>query len=145
MVEIDSDVLKALNEGYSPLGWEGDPRLYLAWNRDTSRMELWRNCEDGEHRLIIRGKPGQRVADMGLVLFLVQHDPRRGFDPHAEVKKANDARRKELDDAQYDKMGEAAERIYHGFQRDIGATLTGSTRDFMPLPAAPWKKDSDEG
>ena len=142
-IEIDSDLMKALNQGYAPLGWEGDPRLYLAWNRDTQRMELWRNCEDGEHRLIVRGKQGQRAADMNLVHFLVTHDPRRGHDPYEAVKNHNEAARKKLLDAQRDKMGEAAERLYHGFQKDIGATTTGLTRDYLPLPEAPWKKNKD--
>lgn len=141
MVEVDTDVIKALKEGYAPLGWEGDPSLFMAWNRQTQRMELWRNCEDGICRLIIRSRPGQRLVDMKLIQFLVQHDPRRGYDPVQDVQLQNAKRRKELADAQRDKMGEAAERLYHGFQKDVGATVTGTTRDFTPLPEAPWKKD----
>lgn len=142
IVEIDTEVQKALTEGYAPLGWEGDPRLFLAWNRGTQRMELWRNCEDGVCRLIVRSRPGQRVVDMNLVHFLVTHDPRRGYDPAADVLAANKQARRSAIDDQRDKMGEAAERLYWGLQKDIGHTVTGSTRDFMPLPEAPWKKDA---
>lgn len=144
IVEIDSDVMKALNEGYAPLGWEGDPRLYLAWNRQTLRMEMWRNCEDGVHRMIMQGRPGMRVVDMNIIHFLVTHDSRRGHDAAAEIIKHNEKVRKDAADAQRDKMSEAADRLYHGFQKDIGHHLTGSTKDYMPLPAAPWKEDKSE-
>lgn len=143
MFEMDSDLIDALHNGYSPLGWEGDPLLFLAWNRESQRIELWRHNlnRDGQPGLVMRSRPGVKVADMNIIRFLVEHDGRRGYDPAAEIKKHNDARRKELLDAQRDKMGEAAERLYHGFQKDLGHHLTGTTRDYMPLPEAPWKKD----
>jgi hypothetical protein len=145
MIEIDSGLIDALHNGYPPLGWEGDRNLFLAWNRQTQRMELWRHSDrgDGKAHLIMRSKPGVRVADMNIILFLVQHDTRRGYDPVKEYKEHNRKREADLMSAQRDKMGEAAERLYHGFQKDLGQHLTGSTRDFMPLPEAPWKKDKD--
>lgn len=145
MIEIDSDLIDALHNGYSPLGWEGDPLLFLAWNRQTQRMELWRHNlhRDGKAGLVMRGPVGGRVADMNIIRFLVEHDTRRGYDPVADYKAHNAKREKDLMDTQRDKMGEAAERLYYGFQKDIGQHLTGSTRDFMPLPEAPWKKDAN--
>lgn len=143
MIEIDSELIDALHNGYSPLGWEGDPLLFLAWNRATQRMELWRHNlhGDGKAGLIMRSKPGQRIADMNIIRFLVEHDTRRGYDPVKEIADHNAKVRKDHLDAQRDKMGEAADRLYHGFQKDIGQHLTGSTKDYMPLPEAPWKKD----
>lgn len=146
MIEIDSGLVDALHNGYAPLGWEGDPQLFLAWNRAEQRMELWRHNLDGTGKagLIMRGRPGMRVADMNIIKFLVTHDTRRGYDPVADYKAHNAKRNKDLQDAQRDKMGEAAERLYHGFQKDIGQHLTGSTWDFKSLPEAPWKKNSGD-
>lgn len=146
MFEIDSDLIDALHNGYAPLGWEGDPLLFLAWNRATQRIELWRHNlnRDGKPGLVMRSKPGQRTADMNLIRFLVEHDTRRGYDAAADIAKHNAKVRQDHLDAQRDKMGEAAERLYHGFQKDIGQHLTGSTKDFMPLPEAPWKKDKKD-
>lgn len=119
LVEIDSDVLRVLTQGDQTLGWEGDDRLYLAWNRQDQRIELWRNNEDGVHRMILRGPVGQRVADMRLVQFLLDHDPNRGFDPAASVRQHNIQVRKDNLAAQRDRTSEAAERLLWGFHRDL--------------------------
>lgn len=143
MIEIDSELVDALQNGYSPLGWEGDPLLFLAWNRQTQRMELWRHnlAGDGKAGLVMRGPVGGKVADMNIIRFLVEHDTRRGYDPAAEIRAHNDKVIADAKSVERDKMGEAAERLYHGFQKDMGHHLTGSTKDYMPLPEAPWKKD----
>lgn len=145
IVEIDSELVDALQNGYPPLGWEGDPLLFLAYNRADDRIELWRHNlnRDGRPGLVMRSKPGQRVADMNLIRFLLENDTRRN-DVVANIQKHNDKVRKDAADAQRDKMEEAADRLYHGFQKDIGHHLTGSSRDLMPLPEAPWKKNSNE-
>lgn len=142
MIEIDSDLIDALHNGDATYGWEGDPLLFLAWNRDTQRMELWRHNlnRDGKDGLIMRGPAGGRVADMNIIKFLVDHDTRR-VDVVAGITKHNAQVKKDHAAAQRDKMGEAADRLYHGLQKDIGAHLTGSTRDLTPLPEAPWKKN----
>lgn len=144
MVEIDSDLIDALHNGYAPLGWEGDPLLFLAWNRQTQRMELWRHNlhGDGQAGLIMRSKPGQRTADMNIIRFLVDHDTRR-HNVVEDMFKHNEQVRQDQLATTRDKMGEAADRLYHGFQKDIGHHLTGSTKDYMPLPEAPWKKNKD--
>lgn len=142
IVEIDSDLLDALQNGYAPLGWEGDPQLFLAYNRADDRIELWRHNlnRDGRPGMVMRSAPGQRTADMNLIQRLLDHDTRR-TDVVANMQAHNAKVKKDAADLQRDKMGEAADRLYHGFQKDIGAHLTGSTRDYMPLPEAPWKKD----
>lgn len=144
MVEIDSGVVDALQNGYAPLGWEGNRNLFLAWNRLTQRMELWLKGDNGMCHLIMQGPPGGRVVDMNIIKFLVEHDTRRGYDPYKEIAEHNHKVREKHLDEQRDKMGEAAERLYYGFQKDIGQHLTGSTKDYMPLPEAPWKKDKSE-
>lgn len=117
---MDSGLIDALHKGYPPLGWEGDPNLFLAWNRQTQRMELWRwnDVYQGKASLIMRSKPGMRVADMNIIHFLVQHDTRRGYDPVADIQKHNAATRKAHLETQRDKMGEAADRVLHGFLKD---------------------------
>lgn len=144
IVEIDSELLDALQNGYPTLGWDGDPLLFLAYNRATDRIEVWRHNlnRDGKPGLVMQSKPGQRIADMNIIKVLMDHDTRR-TDVAANIQKHNDKVRKDQLDAQRDKMGDAAERLYHGFQTDIGHHLTGSTRDFHPLPDAPWKADNE--
>lgn len=142
IVEIDSELVDALQNGYPPLGWEGDPLLFLAYNRADDRIELWRHNlnRDGKPGMIMRSKPGQRVADMNLIRFLIEHDTRRN-DVAADIAKHNAKVKSDHAAAQRDKMEEAADRLRHAFQKDIGQHVTGDTRDVMPLPEAPWKKD----
>ena len=144
IVEIDSELLDALQNGYSPFGWEGDPLLFLAYNRATDRIEVWRHNlnRDGKPGLVMQSKPGQRIADMNIIKVLMAHDTRR-VDVVSDMQKHNAKVRADHVSDQRDKMGEAADRLRHAFQKDIGQHLTGDTRDFTPLPEAPWKKNQD--
>ena len=142
IVEIDSDLVDALQNGHPTLGWDGDPLLFLAYNRATDRIEVWRHNlnRDGKPGLVMQSKPGQRIADMNIIKVLMAHDTRRN-DVVADMQKHNAKVRQDAKDAERDRMGEASERLYHGLQKDIGVHLTGSTWDYQSLPEAPWKAD----
>lgn len=142
-VLIDDELMYKLHYGDPTKGWEGDERLALSFNGETQCLELWRHCEDAEYRLIVQGKPGMRVAHLGLIDFLVTHDRNRGYDAAEAAIQKELARKKEAQAQMDDVVGEAAERLYYGLKRDIGAYEGGSTRDLMTLPEAPWKKDND--
>lgn len=99
----DDEVVHKLHKGDPTKGWEGDERLALTWNGQDQRIELWRCEEDGEYRIVLRGKPGKRIVDQGLIDFLVYHDTQRGYSPYQEAMGVNLAKERadasNLDDA----------------------------------------------
>jgi hypothetical protein len=140
---VDSDFYDRLHNGDASVGWTGDPRL--AVYHEHGRIEIWRHCEDGVPRLIVRSRPGMDTLDASVLRFLAEHDSqsRRAYDVRADMDAVNAAVRKEYERQAKERTDEAADRLYHGLKKDIGAYEGGSTTDYMPLPEAPWKKDSD--
>jgi hypothetical protein len=140
---VDADFYDRLHNGDASVGWVGDERL--AVYHEHGRIEIWRHCEDGEPRLIVRSRPGMNTLDSAVLRFLAEHDSqsRRAYDVRADMDAVNAAVQKEYERQAKEKTDEAADRLYHGLKKDIGAYEGGSTSDYMPLPAAPWKKDSD--
>jgi hypothetical protein len=140
---VDSDFYDRLHNGDASVGWTGDPRLGVY--HENGRLEIWRHCEDGVPRLIVRSRPGLNTLDGGVLKFLAEHDSqsRRAYDVRADMDAVNAAVKKEYERQAKERADDAAERLYHGLKKDIGAYEGGSTSDYMPLPAAPWKKDSD--
>jgi hypothetical protein len=82
------DLLDRIQNGDPRIGWEGDPRFVLAFNRQTDRWELWRREVDEEYRMFARSKPGLGFP-AGIVEEIVKHDVRRGYDPKADVDAHN--------------------------------------------------------
>ena len=71
-----NDLVDRLQNGQASVGWEGDPRLCIAYNRQTTQWELWRAESDGQYRMVMRSKPGMSFP-MNLIEHLMQHDNRR--------------------------------------------------------------------
>lgn len=143
---VDEGFYDRLHYGDASLGWVGDERLGVY--HEHGRIEIWRHCEDGEMRLIVRSKPGMDRLDAGVLKFLAEHDSRsrRGYNPVDEVVEAAVKAERERESRERDLVEEKADRLRFGLMRDIGATEgDGSTRDIMPLPDAPWKKDEVDG
>lgn len=140
---VDNDFYQRLHYGDASLGWTGDERLAVYHNQ--GRIEIWRHCEDGEPRLIVRSRPGMDRLDAGVLRFLAEHDSqsRRGYDARADMDAVNAAVAKEYERQARERVEDAADRLRHGLKKDIGAYEGGITSDLMTLPAAPWKKDSD--
>lgn len=134
----DGDVAKALTKGDPTKGWEGDERLALTWNGKDQRIELWRCEEDGEYRLVLRGKPGKRIVDQGLIDFLVAHDTRRGYNPYAEAMAGNLANEKRIADERDGAIGEVADKLHWALMKDIGHLEGGSRKRLHTVPD--WKK-----
>lgn len=139
---VDNDFYQRLHYGDASVGWTGDERLAVYHER--GRIEIWRHCEDGEPRLIVRSRPGMDRLDSGVLKFLAEHDSqsRRGYDARADMDAVNAAVAKEYERQAKERTAEAADRLRHGLKKDLGAYEGGSTADYMPLPAAPWKKDT---
>lgn len=142
---VDPDFYDRLHYGDPTLGWVGDERLGVY--HENGRIELWRHCEDGEMRLIVRSKPGMDRLDAGLIKFLAEHDSqsRRAYNPVDEVVEAAVRAEQIRADKEADRQAEANDRVAAAMHKELGATTTGTTREFTPLPEAPWKKDKNDG
>jgi hypothetical protein len=114
------DILTKLQKGDPTLGWEGDPRLALYRSFATDVWEVWRMEADGEYRMFMRSKPGAKLNE-SLIQHIVAHDARRGFDPHAEVSRANEVVRTAIEKRNADRMEAAQERMRWALLRDLGA------------------------
>jgi hypothetical protein len=138
---VDSDFYDRLHNGDASVGWTGDPRLGVY--HEHGRIEIWRHCEDGEPRLIVRSRPGMDKLDASVLRFLAEHDSqsRRGYDVRADMDAVNAAVKKEYERQAKERLADAADRLRHGLKKDLGAYEGGSTSDYMSLPEAPWKKD----
>lgn len=117
-VELDTDVAVKLKLGDPAFGWEGDPALQLAYNRQTDRIELWREVGDGMSVLVLQSKPGQRVVDMNLIKFLVTHDAQRGHNVANEIEAHNDARFAELAQQHAARMEEISDKLESAMRQD---------------------------
>ncbi len=118
-VELDTDVAVKLKLGDPALGWEGDPALQLAYNRQTDRIELWREVGDGMSVLVLQSKKGQRVVDMDLIKFLVTHDAQRGYDVAAEIEAHNTKRYAELKQQHEERMEEVSAKLAAALIKDL--------------------------
>ncbi len=116
------DLADRLQNGDAAAGWAGDPRLSLAKFRDPStgaeRWELWRNCTDGELRLIAT-LPSERDPS-GIIRKLVQMDAQKGFDLHEAVSRHNAKVDREHQYQSDQKIGESSERLAHSLMRAAG-------------------------
>lgn len=122
-VTIDNDLVHKLKFGDQILGWEGDPDLELAYNRQTDRVELWKGLPNGSWTLIVQSRPGIRIVDMNLIKFLVTHDSQRGFDVKAYIDKHNAKTQKENERKAQEKVDEATEKVQFAIKQDLRGSI----------------------
>jgi hypothetical protein len=117
---MDSNFTDRLHFGDATVGWIGDPRLGIYHNPREDRVEVHRLCEDGEMRLIVRSRPGQRILDIGLLKFLADHDSqsRRQYDVVADIDKKNNALKADQRRQTEGKLEESFKRIAWGAEKD---------------------------
>lgn len=140
---IDGDFEDRLHNGDATIGWSGDERMGLYFSNGC--VELRRLCEDGELRVIARSKPGVRFIGTDLLRQLAEHDSqsRRAYDAHEDIVSYNTAVMAARQAVADDHMGEAVQKLKHALRKDVGAYEGGSTRQYLPLAPAPWKKDEE--
>lgn len=138
VIEIDSEIVDRLHNGDSAKGWEGDPNLVLTWHRGEGRFELWRLEDDGEYRMVMRGRPGMRILDGGIIDFLVAHDTRRGYNPYADAVRHNLAREAHAAEQRDGAIAEVADKLHWALKKDIGHHEGGSRHRLFTVPD--WKK-----
>src|SRR5215471_3502003 len=83
-----------LQKGDPSRGWEGDPRLVVAYNKPADQWEVWRREHDDQYRLVARKPPGSPLDDR-IIDHLIAHDTRRGFDVGRHVIEHNERLRRE--------------------------------------------------
>ena len=105
-------IVQKLHYGDPTLGWEGDPRLALYHNRDHWVLE--RLEADGAQRVVCRSKPGVSL-DERLILRLMEHDHRRGFDPNDLPSEYSDQSDEDLEAQAADGLA----RVYHEVGKQI--------------------------
>ncbi len=115
-----NDLVDRLQNGQPSIGWEGDPRLCIAYNRQTTCWELWRMEADGNYRLCMRSKPGMGFP-MNLIEHLMQHDTRRKFDAYRDVERHNDLVKAVAASNARDAQSAAAEKVRWALNKDLNA------------------------
>lgn len=143
---IDSDFDKRLKFGDATVGWTGwahtDGHPIGVYFVDGC-VELRRFVGEDWHT-IMRSKPHVRTLGTETLRFLADHDmlSRRDYDPIAEIEAANRRAEKAHKDRRSALHEEAADRLGHALRKDVGHHYGVTKREFVPLPAAPWKKES---
>lgn len=117
---VEDPVADKLAKGDPLFGWEGDDRLALYINRTRGEWTLARLEHDGQYRIATTVPGIRRGNDVvaGLVLWLVESDTRRGFDPHLAIVEHHTKRERAKESALDDFESEAAERVAHGLVKD---------------------------
>lgn len=110
-------LIDRLHNGDATLGWEGDPRLALAFNKETQRWELWRLEVDNKYRICARSQAGHAFPP-SLIPALVAQDGRRGHDALGAVVKHNEQVEKDEMSALAEAMGPAHERLFWALRKD---------------------------
>lgn len=114
---VMDDLLEKLQNGDETQGWEGDPRLVLAFNKPESRWELWRLEHDEQYRLLARSSPGLPLPH-SIIAELVAHDTRRGFNVRQYVDDHNTLIDKQKEQALSETMGPKFERLAWALRKD---------------------------
>lgn len=127
---------RALQEGYAPLGWSGDPDLVLAFNNGPSqrwevlRHEPQRNLPN-RYVVIMAGPPGAELNDsaiFALIKNLVNADTHREGNSAAEqlerIIKKNEKLDADHTETAVDETAEALNRFYHAAGKAMGVTET---------------------
>jgi len=123
LVDDTDPVLKPIWEGEPTLGWSGDERLRLYFCVGRAAWELVRYEADGQFRIVTRflEDTQTRATDMvaKLIVWLIGHDSRRGFDPVA-AQDAAEAKAEADDDARLGEFisEELAPQLAHGMHKD---------------------------
>lgn len=91
LLRVDHPTVDPLTSGAPTLGWDGDSRLAIYLHLQSQRFILYRLESDGEYRGIARLPIGAEITPASinsLITRLIEIDSRRGFDPGADVEKA---------------------------------------------------------
>lgn len=116
---VMSDLIDRLHHGDPTIGWEGDERLAVYYDRDERRWEIWRLEDDGVYRMVCRSAPDV-VFDQRILWRLCEWDRnRRTRTLVEEVVAHNERLRSERNATAQEYMAEeVAPRLRHAIQRE---------------------------
>lgn len=112
------DLLGKLHNGDPTMGWGGDPRLALAFNRQTDRWELWRMEHDGEYRIVCVSKRGAGFPP-DLIKNLMSMDGQRGYDLVKDLDRSRQMATAAEDYTFHQKMAPKVEKLAWALRRDL--------------------------
>lgn len=112
-----NDLVRRLQQGDPTVGWEGDPRLCIAFNKRTDQWELWRFESDSQYRRVLRSKPGMAFP-RHLIEQLVQMDRQRGYDLQVDVAAARAKAEADADYKFHEAMGPRIEKLAWALRQD---------------------------
>lgn len=133
---VDDPRLAPLRDGEPLFGWDGDTRLAMYVSRKRGSWELYRLENDGVYRLVTRrralGTPLEGLV-ASLIMHLVSHDVRRGYDVKAAVDEQNAALDRAARKAMADRVdNELAPKMRWALHRDGALNHTsGATKQEM--------------
>ena len=117
---VDSRV-DPIAKGEPTLGWEGDARLALYVDLASTEWVLIRYEHDGVYRIVCRwSAQTHRTGDIVgvVVLWLIAHDKRRGFDPEVDIATAEARVEMEQQRRQAEIAEDTADRLGHALRKD---------------------------
>lgn len=121
---VDDPLTRCIAGGYPTLGWEGDPRMALYVDGPNGQWVLVRLEADGVYRIstitdpVALNMPPVDVIGQ-LIVWLVAHDGRRGYDAYNDMEAKNARREAEIDAKFEDEMtNDSFPRLRHAFKRD---------------------------
>jgi hypothetical protein len=112
------DLIDRLHHGDATLGWAGDPALAL-YRTEDRRWELWRLESNGHYGMVARSKPGLAL-DSRLIMHLVAHDMRKGYNPHTDIIRHNAKVDKAKAEREEEARIEAISKVVHALVKDVG-------------------------
>lgn len=142
-VRVDHPDLKPIVFGLPTVGWQGDGRLAVYSVPRQNKFIVVRLERDGEYRRV-RDMPTARPlspqAVGELCRWLVERDPKRGFDVLAHIE-ANNARvDRENQQREDDERAQVADKLAWALKKDLGAHLGGSHLDHK-IGRVPWHEE----
>lgn len=98
-----------------------DPALSLVRNVRAHRWEVWRMCEDNRPRCIAKIAQDPVPAKNQLLAQLAAYDTRRGFDPVADIQRAEDLEERRRDRDFDDEASDLGDKLHHALAHDLHA------------------------
>jgi len=122
LVDDDDPALKPIWEGETVLGWEGDERLRVYACPDRASWELVRYEATGFYtsinRIIETGSLSIREIVGRWIVWLCEHDGRRGFDVLAHQDATEAKEEAEADAAATERLTDVQDRMRHALHKD---------------------------
>lgn len=117
------DIAKRIQEGDPTCLWSGDPRMFVQFNYETEKYEVWRRGEDGRDRIISSWLPND--FDARVLKHLSEHDTR-----HHDLEKRVDEHNARLTKQRMETANEALAEAREFIRRSAKQLHLPGSEDF---------------